>query len=93
MCGIFQGNGEALETSALQGNDLGCQACTEVIQICEVLLEKHVFYGILVNDFFLANLVSSLKTFVALAIRAFLSHGASLEIDFLLKVHNWVGTT
>ena len=78
MSGTFLGNGDALETSASQENDLGCQ--TEVTQICDILLEKLAFCGILVNDFFLANYVSNLKTFVVLAIRVF------LEIDFPLKV-------
>ena len=87
MSGIFQGNGDALETSALQENGLGCQTCqTEVIQICDILLEKLASYGILVSDFFLANHVSNLKTFVVLAIRVFLGHGAFLEIDSPLKV-------
>ena len=84
MSGTFQGNGDALETSASQENDLGFQ--TEATQICDILLEKLAFCGILVNDFFLANYVSNLKTFVVLASRVFLDHGAFLEIDFPLKV-------
>ena len=84
MSGTFQGNGDALETSASQENDLGFQ--TEATQICDILLEKPAFCGILVNGFFLANYVSNLKTFVVLASRVFLDHGAFLEIDFSLKV-------
>ena len=84
MSGTFQGNGDALETSASQENDLGFQ--TEATQICDILLEKPAFCGILVNGFFLADYVSNLKTFVVLASRVFLDHGAFLEIDFPLKV-------
>ena len=85
MSCTFQGNGDALGTSALQENDLGCQI--EVTQICDVLLEKLAFYGILVNGFFLANHVANLKTLVLLlAIHVFLGHGTFLEIDVPLKV-------
>ena len=86
MSCTFQWNGGALGTTALQENDLRCQ--TAVTQICDILLEKLPFYGILVNGFFLANLVSNLKTFVVLllAIPVFLAHGAFLEMNVPLKV-------